>query len=44
MKISKEANEKAEYLKEMLEDMTGKKIMFKTVEAITKPSKEKKKG
>ena len=28
MKISKKANEKAEYLREMLEAMTGQKIKF----------------
>jgi len=31
IKVSKEANEKAEYLRQMLEAMTGKKIVFKTV-------------
>ena len=31
MKVSKEANDKAEYLREMIEAMTGQKITFKTV-------------
>jgi hypothetical protein len=31
IKVSKEANEKAEYLRQMLEAMTGQKITFKTV-------------
>ena len=43
MKSSKLANEETEYLRLMLEAITGKKITFKTVKAITKPSKGKKK-
>lgn len=31
IKVSPEANEKAEYFRQMLEAMAGKKITFKTV-------------
>jgi hypothetical protein len=49
IKVSKEANEKAEYLRQMLEAMTGKKITFKTVKGEPvkleedKPKRRKKK-
>jgi len=43
MKISKKANEKAEYLRQMLEAMTGQKVRFEEVKGAFKKAKPKKK-